>query len=70
MDNRDELVDKIWLKLEELERPLYWLSEKSGINYNTLYAIMRQRTVKISDKYLPSINDILNTNYKIELGTE
>lgn len=70
VDNRDEIVDKIWLKLEEIERPLYWLAEKAEINYNTLYGIMRQRTYKISDKYLPSINDVLGTDFKIELGTE
>jgi hypothetical protein len=70
MDNRDELVDKIWLKLEEIERPLFWLAEKTGINYNTLYGIMRQKTTKISDKYLPSINEILDTDFKIEIETE
>lgn len=66
VDVRDIIVDKIHLKLEEIERPLFWLAEKTGIKYNTLYTIMRQRTMKISDKYLPSINEVLGTDFTID----
>lgn len=62
-DQRDIIIDKIYLKLEEIERPLYWLAKKADINYNTLYGIMRQKNIKLSEKYLSSINKVLGTNY-------
>jgi len=65
-DEEDIVVAKILLKLEELERPLRWLSKKCEFNYNTFYGIMRQRTTKLSDKYLDKINEVLETNYCIK----
>jgi len=67
-DSEDIVVAKIFLKLEELERPLRWLSNKCGFNYNSFYAIMRQRTMRLTDAYLVKINEVLLTDYCVENG--
>ena len=67
-DTEDIVVAKIFLKLEEMERSLRWLSNKCDFNYNSFYAIMRQRTMRLTPAYLEKINELLLTDYCIENG--
>lgn len=60
LDIRDEILEH----LKKIERNLSWLATKSGINYSTLYSILRQRTFNFSDENLKKINSILETNFK------
>lgn len=66
-ETEDIIVAKIFLKLEEIERPLRWLSNKCKFNYNSFYAIMRQRTMRLTDVYLNEINTVLGTDYCLEI---
>jgi lambda repressor-like predicted transcriptional regulator len=58
-DVRDEILDH----LKEIERPLSWLSLKSGINYSTIYSVLRQRTFNFSEENMAKINNVLGTNF-------
>jgi hypothetical protein len=53
---------KEWLDANE--RTLGWLSTKTGYNYHTLYSIFIQKTVKLSEDKLLSINTLLGTKFK------
>jgi hypothetical protein len=55
--------DLILLHLQEIERPMAWLSRKSGIKYGTLYAIFVQRIMNLSDKNLAKVNKAMGTNF-------
>jgi lambda repressor-like predicted transcriptional regulator len=58
-DVRDEILDH----LKKIERPLSWLSLKSGINYSTIYSVLRQRTFNFSEENMAKINNVLGTNF-------
>lgn len=55
--------DQILLHLEQIERPMAWLSRKSGIKYGTLYSILIQRIMNLSDKNLVKINKAMGTSF-------
>jgi len=55
--------DAILLHLEQIERPLSWLSDKTEIPYPTLYSVLKQRTFSLSDKNLDKINKVLDTHF-------
>lgn len=55
--------DQILVHLEQIERPMAWLSRKSGIKYGTLYSILIQRIMNLSDKNLVKINKAMNTSF-------
>lgn len=59
LDIRDEILNK----LKEIERPLSWLSKKTGIPYPTLYSVFKQRIFNLSDENKQKINKALDTNY-------
>ena len=55
--------DAILLHLEQIERPLSWLSDKTEIPYPTLYSVLKQRTFSLSEKNLEKINKVLETDF-------
>lgn len=55
--------DQILIYLEQIERPMAWLSRKSGIKYGTLYSILIQRIMNLSDKNLVKINKAMGTSF-------
>lgn len=59
-DVRDDI--KKWL--EDNERSIAWLADKTGINYNTLYSTLTQKTIKLSAAKLEAINNFLGTKFK------
>ncbi len=60
VDVRDEI--NTWL--ESNERSMAWLAEKTNINYNTLYSILKQKIIKLSAARLETINNFLGTKFK------
>ena len=56
--------DAVLLHLEEIERNLSWLSEKTQIPYPTLYSVFKQEHFSLSDKNLDKINNVLGTDFK------
>ena len=58
-----DVRDAILLHLEEIERPLSWLSDKTEIPYPTLYSVLKQRTFAMSDKNIGKINKVLDTDF-------
>lgn len=60
IDVRDTITD--WLK--ENKRSMAWLAERTGINYNSLYSILKQRITKLSAEKLELINNFLGTKFK------
>ena len=65
MENKEkiDLRDAILLHLEQIERPMSWLSDKADIPYPTIYALLKQRTFAISDRNLAKINRALDTDF-------
>jgi predicted transcriptional regulator len=59
LDTRDVLL----LHLEEIERNLSWLSEKTQIPYPTLYSVFKQKHFALSEKNLEKINNVLGTDF-------
>lgn len=60
VDVRDGIMK--WMK--DNERNFIWLQAKTGINYHTLYSIIKLKHVKISDDKLAKINEVLGTDFK------
>lgn len=58
-----DVRDAILLHLEEIERPLSWLSDKTEIPYPTLYSVLKQRTFAMSDRNIGKINKVLDTDF-------
>ena len=58
-----DVRDAILLHLEEIERPLSWLSDKTEIPYPTLYSVLIQRTFAMSDRNIGKINRVLDTDF-------
>lgn len=63
MKKDSNIKDDILVHLQEIERPMTWLSRKTEIPYGTLYAIFIQRIMNLSDKYLVKINKVLGTDF-------
>lgn len=61
VDTRDLIMNKM---IEE-GRSMKWLSDKSEINYNTLYSILKRKIFPLSDEMLSSINSALGTKFKL-----
>lgn len=59
LDTRDVIL----LHLEEIERTLAWLSEKTQIPYPTLYSVFKQKHFSLSEKNLEKINNVLGTDF-------
>lgn len=62
-ETKISVKDAILLHLEQIERPLSWLSDKTEIPYPTLYSVLKQRTFSLSDKNLEKINKVLDTDF-------
>ena len=63
MEKQTNVIDSIVDHLEDIERPMTWLSEKTEIPYPTIYALLKQRAFALSEKNLEKINKALNTNF-------
>lgn len=63
METKKTVIDLIIDHLDEIERPMTWLSEKTEIPYPTIYALLKQRAFSLSEKNLDKINKALNTNF-------
>lgn len=50
-------------KMDNEGRQLSWLSDKTGINYNTLYSVLRRRIFDLSQDNLNKINQALETDF-------
>lgn len=60
---KTDVRDDINIHLKEIQRNYRWLSKNTGIKYATIYAIFKQRTVKLSDERKETINTLLGTNF-------
>jgi len=60
---KEDVRDEINIHLKEIDRNYRWLSKNTGIKYPTIYAIFKQKTVKLSDERKEKINTLLGTNY-------
>ena len=60
-----DVRDAILLHLDEIERNLSWLSEKTEIPYPTLYSVFKQKHFALSEKNLTKINSVLNKDFQI-----
>jgi len=58
-----DVRDAILLHLDEIERNLSWLSEKTEIPYPTLYSVFKQKHFALSEKNLKKINNVLGTDF-------
>ncbi len=59
-----DVRDRIKEHLDNDDRTLAWLSEKTGIKYPTLYSCFTQRLFRLSDENLKKINLVLETKFK------
>ena len=59
-----DVQEQIKAHLKADDRTIRWLSEKTGVKYHTLYAILKQRVIKLSDERLAKINEVLGTNFE------
>jgi hypothetical protein len=58
-----DVRDAILLHLDEIERNLSWLSEKTEIPYPTLYSVFKQKHFALSEKNLEKINNVIGTDF-------
>lgn len=61
VDTRDLIMDKM---IDE-GRTMKWLSDKTDINYNTLYSILKRKIFPLTLETLASINFALGTKFKM-----
>lgn len=59
IDIRDKINDEIKVQ----GRKLTWLADTVEINYNTLYSIIVQKTITLTDETREKINDALGTDF-------
>lgn len=59
-----DVRDTINVWLAEQDRTIHWLAKKADINYSTLYSILFQKIIKMSEEKLDKINDVLGTDFK------
>ena len=59
IDVRDKINDEI----KSQGRKLTWLADTVEINYNTLYSIIVQKTISLTDETKEKINDALGTDF-------
>ncbi len=61
MDVRDNII----AHLEKNERSLAWMVRQiDGANYHTMYSVLVQKKIKLSDLTLSKINKALQTKFK------
>jgi lambda repressor-like predicted transcriptional regulator len=53
-------------KMDNEGRALSWLADKTGINYNTLYSILKRRIFPLSEDNLNKINKALETDFVLQ----
>lgn len=61
-----DVRDLIMEKMKDEGRSFSWLSKKTGIPYNTLYACIMRKSFSINQDNLSRINSALNTNYSVK----
>ncbi len=64
LTDKIDVRDKIMGWLDHNERNFVWLEDKTGINYHTLYSIIKLKHALISDDKLVKINEALGTKFK------
>ena len=52
-------------KMDKEGRQLSWLSTQTGINYNTLYSVLKRRIFYLSQENLTKINAVLQTDFTL-----
>lgn len=63
-----DVRDKILTHLEEIRRPLSWISDRddnTDIKYSSIYSMFIQRTYTLSQENLDKINKFLKTDFKL-----
>jgi len=61
MDVRDNII----AHLQKNERSLAWMVRQiEGANYHTMYSVLVQKKIKLSDLTLSKINKALQTKFK------
>lgn len=60
-DPKQQIVDH----LESIERSLRWLALKAEIPYGTLYGIIYQGTMELTQDRIASINTVLGTDFSL-----
>ena len=61
MDVRDNII----AHLEKNERSLAWMVRQiDGANYHTMYSVLVQKKIKLSDLTLSKINKALQTKFR------
>ena len=61
MDVRDDII----AHLEKNERSLAWMVRQiEGANYHTMYSVLVEKKIKLSELNLTKINKALNTKFK------
>ena len=55
----------IMQKMDDEGRSIQWLSEKTGINYNTLHSLLRRKLFSMSKENIGKINEALDTKFKL-----
>jgi lambda repressor-like predicted transcriptional regulator len=61
----EDVRDLIMEKMTKEGRMLTWLSDVSGINYNTLHSCIVRKLFSLSEESLAAINKALNTDFKL-----
>lgn len=60
-----DVREVIMTKMDDEGRQLTWLSDKTGINYNTLYSVLKRRIFDLSQENLNKINEVLQTDFTL-----
>lgn len=60
-DPKQQIIDH----LSGIERSLRWLAIKADIPYGTLYGIIYQGTMDLTEDRLSAINNVLGTDFKL-----
>ncbi len=60
-----DVRDVINNKMTSEGRALSWLSDKTSINYNTLYSCIKRKIFPMSQENLDKINEALETDFKL-----
>lgn len=60
-----DVRELIMVKMDNEGRTIQWLSDKTGINYNTLHSLIKRKLFSMSQENLNKINEALEENFTI-----
>lgn len=61
----NDVRELIMVKMDNEGRTIQWLSDKTGINYNTLHSLIKRKLFSMSQENLNKINEALGENFTI-----